>query len=255
MRREDGGPANALIGFTDMLLRLWRAERPRAVLVGWDTLEVPTYRHEALEAYQSGRVFEDELLEQLHLLPSLVESAGFISGKAPGYEADDFLAAAADERGGRSWHRARRDLRSRCFPARERPRDDPPTGEGGTSPPASARQRCVTATASSPNRCPTSSRCGEIPPTASPAPEASARSEAPSCSHSTGRSTRCSTRDASRPRPTPSSSIAGSRRWIATLHFQRCRTSPPTGRQLPRTRRGSGVPQVARRFEEALTWT
>jgi DNA polymerase-1 len=95
MRREDGRPANALIGFTDMLLRLWRAERPRTVLVGWDTLEVPTYRHEALEAYQSGRVFEDELLEQLGLLPSLVESAGFVSGKAPGYEADDFLAAAA----------------------------------------------------------------------------------------------------------------------------------------------------------------
>src|SRR5262245_16125771 len=95
MRREDGGPVNALIGFTDMLLRLWRAERPRAVMVGWDTLEVPTYRHEALEAYQSGREFEDELLEQLHLLPALAESAGFVSGKAPGYEADDFLAAAA----------------------------------------------------------------------------------------------------------------------------------------------------------------
>jgi DNA polymerase I len=95
MRREDGGPANALIGFTDMLLRLWRAEQPRAVLVGWDTLEVPTYRHEALEGYQSGREFDDALLEQLHLLPELVESAGFVSGKAPGYEADDFLAAAA----------------------------------------------------------------------------------------------------------------------------------------------------------------
>jgi DNA polymerase-1 len=78
MRREDGGPANALIGFTDMMLRLWRAERPRCVLVGWDTLEVPTYRHEALEAYQSGREFEDELLEQLHLLPGLVESAGLV---------------------------------------------------------------------------------------------------------------------------------------------------------------------------------
>jgi 5'-3' exonuclease len=95
MRRQDGGPANALIGFTDMLLRLWRDERPRAVLVAWDTLEVPTYRHEALEAYQSGRVFEDELLEQLGLLPALVESVGFACGKAPGYEADDFLAAAS----------------------------------------------------------------------------------------------------------------------------------------------------------------
>lgn len=103
MRRLDGGPGNALIGFTDMLLRLWRAEGPRALLVGWDTLDVPTYRHEALQAYQSGRVFEDELLEQLDLLPALVESAGFVSAKAAGYEADDFLAAAAtreEARGG-----------------------------------------------------------------------------------------------------------------------------------------------------------
>ena len=95
MRRADGGPANALIGFSDMLMRLWRAERPRAVVVGWDTLDVPTYRHEALDAYQSGRVFDDDLLEQLDMLPALVESAGFIAAKAPGYEADDFLAAAA----------------------------------------------------------------------------------------------------------------------------------------------------------------
>jgi DNA polymerase-1 len=95
MRRDDGGPVNALVGVTDMLLRLWRSQRPRAVLVGWDTLEVPTYRNEALEAYHSGREFDDELLEQLALLPSLVESVGFVSAKGPGYEADDFLAAAA----------------------------------------------------------------------------------------------------------------------------------------------------------------
>jgi DNA polymerase-1 len=95
MRREDGGPANALIGVTNMLLRLWDDERPRSVLVAWDTLEVPTYRHQALDVYQAGRVFEPELLEQLGLLPGLVVSAGFACGKAPGYEADDFLAAAA----------------------------------------------------------------------------------------------------------------------------------------------------------------
>jgi len=95
MRREDGGPANALVGFSDMLMRLWRDEQPRTVLVAWDTLDVPTYRHEALEAYQSGRVFEDELLEQLDLLPGLVASMGFAFAKEAGYEADDFLAAAA----------------------------------------------------------------------------------------------------------------------------------------------------------------
>jgi DNA polymerase-1 len=95
MRRADGGPANALVGFTNMLLRLWQDERPRAVLVAWDTLDVPTYRHEALDVYQAGRVFERELLEQLDLLPALVSSAGLASAKEPGYEADDFLAAAA----------------------------------------------------------------------------------------------------------------------------------------------------------------
>jgi len=95
MRRQDGGPANALTGFTNMFLRLWNDERPRTVLVAWDRLDVPTYRHTALEAYQSGRVFDDELLEQLDLLPALVSSAGFACAKEPGYEADDFLAAAA----------------------------------------------------------------------------------------------------------------------------------------------------------------
>jgi DNA polymerase-1 len=94
MRRSDGRPANALVGFTNMFLRLWKDERPRTALVGWDTLDVPTYRHEALAAYQSGRHFDDELLEQLDLLPSLVAAAGFAVAKEPGYEADDFLAAA-----------------------------------------------------------------------------------------------------------------------------------------------------------------
>jgi DNA polymerase-1 len=95
MRRTDGGPENALLGFTNMLLRLWQDERPRAVLVACDTLDVPTYRHTALEAYQSGREFDDDLLEQLDLLPEVVRSTGLEAAKEPGYEADDFLAAAA----------------------------------------------------------------------------------------------------------------------------------------------------------------
>ena len=86
---------NALVGFANFLQRLWDAEQPEAVLVAWDSLETPTYRHEALPAYQSGREFEDSILEQLAMLPALVESFGFTVAKAGGYEADDFLAAAA----------------------------------------------------------------------------------------------------------------------------------------------------------------
>jgi 5'-3' exonuclease len=94
IRRAGGRPAGALLGFANFLLRLWEAEQPRAVVVGFDTLEVPTYRHEAFPAYQAGREFDDAILEQLPLLPELVEAYGFAVAKAPGYEADDFLAAA-----------------------------------------------------------------------------------------------------------------------------------------------------------------
>jgi len=88
---------NGVLGFANMLLRLWEAEEPRGVLVGWDTYEIPTYRHEAFEPYQSGRVFEDSIVEQLEVLPEVVGAFGFLVAKAPGYEADDFLAAAARE--------------------------------------------------------------------------------------------------------------------------------------------------------------
>ena len=94
---------NAVVGFTNMITRLWEQEDPRAVLVGWDTLEVPTYRHEAFAGYQSGREFDRSLLEQLAMLPELCGALGFPVGKAPGYEADDFLAAAVayeEARGG-----------------------------------------------------------------------------------------------------------------------------------------------------------
>ena len=86
---------NALVGFANFLLRLWEAEHPAAVLVGWDTLDEPTYRNEALPGYQSGRVFEESIVHQLDLLPAFVESFGFLTAKAGGYEADDFLAASA----------------------------------------------------------------------------------------------------------------------------------------------------------------
>jgi DNA polymerase I len=58
-------------------------------------LDVPTERHEKFPAYQSGREFDEALIEQLDVLPEFVAACGFANAKAPGYEADDFLAAAA----------------------------------------------------------------------------------------------------------------------------------------------------------------
>jgi DNA polymerase-1 len=92
-RRAEGRPGNALLGFSNFIMRLWQSEEPRAVVVGWDSL---TRRRigTSLRGYQSGREFDDDLLEQLDLLPELVRAFGFAAAKAPGYEADDFLAAA-----------------------------------------------------------------------------------------------------------------------------------------------------------------
>ena len=101
--RTGSRPAGAILGFANFLLRIYTAERPRAVLVAWDTLEAPTYRHKQFPAYQSGRKFDDDLLEQLPVLPEFVAACGFANAKVAGYEADDFLAAAVaseEKRGG-----------------------------------------------------------------------------------------------------------------------------------------------------------
>ena len=103
IRRDRGRPAGAILGFANRLLQLYRAERPRAVLVGWDTLEAETFRHEAFAGYQSGREIDDDLVEQLDLIPQFVAACGFANARQAGYEADVFLAAAAaaeERRGG-----------------------------------------------------------------------------------------------------------------------------------------------------------
>src|SRR3954471_16845093 len=92
--RAGGKGGGAVVGFANFLIRLYESERPRAVLVGWDTLDAPTYRHRKFPAYQSGRNFDDALVEQLDVLPQFVGACGFANAKAAGYEADDFLAAA-----------------------------------------------------------------------------------------------------------------------------------------------------------------
>jgi DNA polymerase-1 len=101
IRRRGNQGGGAIVGFANLLLRLYEDEQPRAVLVGWDTLDAPTYRHKALEGYQGGRVFDAELIDQLEALPEFVAACGFACAKAAGYEADDFLAAAVAAEEGR----------------------------------------------------------------------------------------------------------------------------------------------------------
>jgi DNA polymerase-1 len=88
-----------------MLVTLWENEQPRSAYVAWDTLGVETYRHKLWPTYQGGRVFDHAIVVQLDQLPVLTAAFGFGVGKRAGYEADDFMAAAAiaeTRRGGQS---------------------------------------------------------------------------------------------------------------------------------------------------------
>jgi DNA polymerase-1 len=105
LKSDDGRPINAIIGWTNMLVTLWESEQPRSIFVAWDTLGVDTYRHQLWPTYQGGRVFDNAIVKQLDWLPGLARAFGFGVGKKAGYEADDFMAAAAiaeTRRGGKS---------------------------------------------------------------------------------------------------------------------------------------------------------
>ena len=103
IRMAGNKPAGAVLGFANFLVKLYQAERPRAVVVGWDTLEAPTYRHKAFAAYQSGRQFDRELLQQFPRLREFVAACGFVNARKAGFEADDFLAAAVALAKRRKW--------------------------------------------------------------------------------------------------------------------------------------------------------
>ena len=94
IRRVGNKGGGAIVGFANYLLRLYEAEKPRAVVVGWDTLSEPNWRAKEFETYQGGREFEDEIVDQLDVLPQLITACGFVFGKSGSFEADDFLATA-----------------------------------------------------------------------------------------------------------------------------------------------------------------
>lgn len=103
VRRAGNKGGGAIVGFANYLIRLATEEKPRAIVVGWDTLEVPNWRALELDGYQGGREFDDEIVEQLSVLPEFVAACGCVVGKGAGFEADDFLATAVareEARGG-----------------------------------------------------------------------------------------------------------------------------------------------------------
>lgn len=87
-----GRPVGLLQGTVSMLAAAWDLLAPRAMAVAFDC-RLPSPRHDAWPAYQGQReAFDDDLVEQLDLLPGLVRAFGVAAVSAPPWEADDVCA-------------------------------------------------------------------------------------------------------------------------------------------------------------------
>ena len=91
---SDGFPTNALLGFTNMLVKLLSDYRPRGVAVAWDTK--PVHRTAISGEYKSDRrPMPDLLREQWPYFKPIVEAFGYRNLEFEGWEADDVIATLA----------------------------------------------------------------------------------------------------------------------------------------------------------------
>ena len=249
IKRAGGRPGGALVGFGNFLLRLWDAEQPAAVVVALGhARRCRTTATRLLPGYQAGRVFDDPLLEQLDLLPGLVESFGFVVG-----EGRRVRGRRLPRRGGGALARA----------GASSPRDrdafqlvsdrvtvlQPVKGERAR--PGRARRRCASATASSPAQVPDFIALrGDSSDRIPGAPGVGPKTAADGARASTARSRRRSRPGGSRRSPTTCGSTGGSRRWTPAAPLPELRETPPDWARAEAAARELGLNALARRIAE-----
>jgi len=97
MNTRAGEPTSALYGFSSLLLKLLREQKPTGVAFAIDRPE-PTFRHEAYAAYKGTRdAVPSELARQFKTLERLLDALAFPRFSVRGFEADDVLATLARE--------------------------------------------------------------------------------------------------------------------------------------------------------------
>ncbi len=89
---DSGQYTNAVHGFTNMLLKLIREERPTHVALAFD-LDTPTFRHQSYDEYKGGREKSpEEFKGQIDLIKQVAEALTLPAVTVEGYEADDIVA-------------------------------------------------------------------------------------------------------------------------------------------------------------------
>ena len=244
----DGQPVNALLGTVNAILAVIdeRPPAPRRGVVACMGAEQADYRVELYPPYHAHREpMPAELARAVgSRRPTLLASLGWTCATRGELEADDVMfsyARVEEERGGRALLlTGDRDLYAAVNEqvAVLELRKDAALGR-------SARSRCASATASTPRRCRTSSRCAATPPTGSRARPASAPRPPRSCCPARlagggagGRGRRRGRRErrARRPGHAPADRRRAARERRAAAHVQADRHPPADRREAPADR-------------------
>lgn len=94
---KSGQTTNAVYGFTSMLIKLLKEEKPDYIAVAFDKA-APTFRHEAYEEYKAHRVaIPSELPSQIPLAKDVLKALRIPLFELEGYEADDILGTLSDK--------------------------------------------------------------------------------------------------------------------------------------------------------------
>jgi 5'-3' exonuclease len=92
LTNASGMPTNAILGFTNMILKLLKQYRPEFVLVALDTGK-KTFRNEIFAAYKGHRPEPPaDLVPQFPYFRKILEALSVAVIEMPGYEADDIIA-------------------------------------------------------------------------------------------------------------------------------------------------------------------
>jgi DNA polymerase-1 len=95
LRNSRGQVTQAVFVFTNMLRKLLNDERPHYIGAIFDT-DVPTFRHEAFEAYKANRSeMPDDLAAQIPYIVQVCEVYGIPVVKLDRFEADDIIGTFA----------------------------------------------------------------------------------------------------------------------------------------------------------------
>lgn len=92
---SSGQVTNAVYGFTSMLIKLLKEEKPDIIAVAFDRA-VPTFRHEQYAEYKAQRPsMPDDLKDQFPLAKQILDALDIAIFEMDGFEADDILGTIA----------------------------------------------------------------------------------------------------------------------------------------------------------------